>query len=139
MILDLGYRELIDGDCRIRLSQLECAFIEALSRSPSGLSNKALMQSMWRGDKPDCARTVSSALMGRIHKKLDKAGQRPLISSIYGFGYRLERPVDILTAGIGPVVIPGDLRAVLESLLYSHPDRVSADRVLACIVGVRVG
>jgi DNA-binding winged helix-turn-helix (wHTH) protein len=135
MILDLDARELIEGDCHIRLSRLECAFIEALAHSPSGLNYDALMQSMWRGDEPDSAESGIGVVAHRVRQKLVKAGWRPLIGNLYGFGYRLALPVDIRTAGIASVVIPGGLRAMLESLLYSHPDRVRADRVLACVVG----
>jgi DNA-binding winged helix-turn-helix (wHTH) protein len=139
MILDIDTRELIDGGCHIRLSRLECALIEALARSPSGLSNVALVRFLWNGDAPDSARTIPSALIGRINKKLTEAGRCPLIINRYGLGYRLTAAVDIRVAGIALVVIPGHLRPVLESLLYSHPDRVSADRVLASIVGLSVG
>lgn len=127
MILDIDARLLIDGDKTMRVTRSECAFLEAIADGAPATMNR-LISAVWGNEETDSSDVGIRTIVFKLRKKLP-------IHVVWGTGYRLPFPLMIRRAGPAPITIPAEHRAALERLLYSHPDHVAADRVLASMVG----
>ena len=134
MILDTFTRTLIDGDRCACLSRLQCAIVEALARAGGGLKTNELISRVWGDDEPDNAISSLWVHVNGARERIIKAGIKPVILTVWGSGYKLAVEVEVRGSAT-PVVIPHEHRADLERLLFSHPDKMLAGRVLAAFVG----
>jgi DNA-binding winged helix-turn-helix (wHTH) protein len=132
-ILDLDARELIEGDCHIRLTGRQCAVLDTLAHCPGTVRHETLIRAAYRGDAPACAASVIGQAIHFLRCDMIRCGLPVLVKTVYGLGYALHRPIEVRTALPAPVVIPGDLRGTLESLLRTHPDWTMAQPVLAAL------
>lgn len=127
MILDVDARVLIDGEKVTKLTKREVTFLEAISDANT-VSYCKLIGIFWPDNEPDYAKKMLEILACKLRRALP-------IGNVWATGYRLGEPLEIRRSGPGPILIPNEHRAILERLLYSHPDRAAADRVLASMVG----
>lgn len=87
--LDTWKREAsIDGE-PIDLTARELAILETLMRSAGGVvSRETLLERAW-GEREEPMSNTIDVLVARIRKKIDRAGERSLIETLRGQGYRL--------------------------------------------------
>lgn len=85
-MLDVGARELVIGDARIRLTKLEFAVMQYLGeREGKAVSREALIHDVW-GHKYDVGSNVVDAVIKSLRKKL--GAKSDLIETIPGYGYK---------------------------------------------------
>jgi hypothetical protein len=132
MILNIPNRELIEGDVTVLLTPKEVQVLHALSRGGYVPTQRLVFVVYGDGDAVNAELNVQIVIC-RLRKKLNAIGWTGLIISDYG-RYTLSRTIKAVTP-VDPIVIPGVFRGTLETLLYSHPNRAAADRVLASFVG----
>jgi OmpR-family two-component system manganese-sensing response regulator len=87
--LDLQNQIAYRGGRSIDLSEKECQLLECFMRHPNQLlTHDQIYQNIWgEGEKP-----TSNALAAQIRllrRKIEAKGEAPLISTVYGKGYRL--------------------------------------------------
>ena len=87
--LDLHNQIAYRGGRSIDLSEKECQLLECFMRHPNQLlTHDQIYQDIWgEGEKP-----TSNALAAQIRllrRKIEAKGEAPLISTVYGKGYRL--------------------------------------------------
>lgn len=87
--LDLQNQIAYRGGRSIDLSEKECQLLECFMRQPNQLlTHNQIYQNIWgEGEKP-----TSNALAAQIRllrRKIEAKGEAPLISTVYGKGYRL--------------------------------------------------
>lgn len=75
----------------IELSEKECQLLEYFMRQPNQLlTHEQIYQHVWsEGDKP--ASNALAAQIRLLRRKIEAKGEAPLISTVYGKGYRLGR------------------------------------------------
>lgn len=92
--LDTGTRTARRGQRSISLTAKEYAVLEVLMRHPGQvLTREHLSQHAW-DDNYDPFSNVIDVYIGRLRRKVDQAGESPLVETIRGAGYRLTASVD---------------------------------------------
>jgi two-component system copper resistance phosphate regulon response regulator CusR len=88
--LDAATRQVRRGDREISLSNREYALLEFLMRSPGRVFTRGqLLDHVW-DDNFDPIGNAVDVLVGRVRRKLDPDGDRPLIHTVRGAGYVLK-------------------------------------------------
>lgn len=73
----------------IRLTAREYAFLEYMMRHPNSVqSRKQILDHVW-DDNFDPVGNAVDVLVGRVRRKVDAGGERPLIHTVRGMGYLL--------------------------------------------------
>jgi DNA-binding winged helix-turn-helix (wHTH) protein len=134
MILDMDRRELIDGDKWCRLTPRQADIVELLA-SGAPASYGSLIGSLWPDDDPINPEGMLKTMVSTIRHRVRIAGVALCVVNRWGFGYRLDSPIEVRRAGVQPIFIRPEHRKTLERLLSTHPDHAAADRVLASFVG----
>jgi len=89
--LDLITREVKRGDRSIELSQREFALLEYLMRSPGRVfSRSQISEHVWRIHF-DTGTNMVDVGMSRLRKKIEAPGEKKLIETFRGVGYRLRQ------------------------------------------------
>ena len=87
--VDTSSRAVQRAGKRIKLTAREYALLEYLMRNPRRVISRALiLEHVW-DDNFDPVGNVVDVLVGRVRRKVDVAGARPLIHTLRGAGYRL--------------------------------------------------
>ena len=87
-------REALRAGRRIVLTAREYALLEYLLRNPGRVVTRAqILDHVW-DDNFDPVGNVVDVLVGRVRRKVDLPGLRPLIHTLRGAGYRLSEDAD---------------------------------------------
>lgn len=90
--LDLAARRVVRAGRLLRLTNKELALLELLMRHVGRpVSRVLLWEHAWEGSF-EVNSNVLDVHMGRLRRKIDAAGKIPLIETVYGIGYKMERP-----------------------------------------------
>lgn len=95
--LDLHAREAHRGERRIQLNVREFLLLERLARRPQAVVTRAmLLECAWdyNFEPPD---NLIDQHMHRLRKKVDAAGESPLIHTVRGVGYWIGSDADVPT------------------------------------------
>lgn len=134
MILDMDRWEIRDGDCRVLLTRTEATVVQAVAHS--GVAKyDTIISDVWGWDEPLSARRTINVHVCNVRRKLRVAGLPELIKTVWAVGLTISTPIVVETSESAPIMVPARFRAVLEKLLYTHPDHATANRVLSLIVG----
>lgn len=135
VILDITCRELVEDGKTVRVTKRELDLLSALAKSSGCAPYDFLIAALWDIElEPEDAFNTMKVHVSKLRSKIRAGGMNPLIVTVFGRGLRLTRPVLIKDA-VPDLIVPNKYRAELESLLYSHPNRAAADRVLASLLG----
>ncbi len=92
--VDLLSRRVRRGERQIELSSREFALLEYFMRHPGQvLSRQQILSAIW-DYAFDPGSNVVDVYVGYLRRKLDRRGERSLISTVRGAGYRFEPPAD---------------------------------------------
>jgi DNA-binding response OmpR family regulator len=87
--LDTARRLASRGQREIRLTAREYAFLEYMMRHPNSIRSRSqILDHVW-DDNFDPVANAVDVLVGRVRRKVDAAGERPLIHTVRGMGYLL--------------------------------------------------
>ncbi|HEY9733910.1 MAG TPA: response regulator transcription factor [Drouetiella sp.] len=90
LVMNLDTRQLFKNSVEVHLLPKEYALLEFFMRHPNKVfSSDALLQRVWSTDSTAAPDTVKVTIM-RIRQKLELDSEEPLITTIRGFGYRLD-------------------------------------------------
>ncbi|ELO1772560.1 response regulator transcription factor [Vibrio fluvialis] len=88
--LDLAQRKVMRAGQEIKLSPIAIKILELLMREyPSGVSREKIALNVWGDEQPD-----SNSLkvhMFNLRKQIDKEGLEPLIHTLPGYGFAIQR------------------------------------------------
>ncbi len=103
--LDLYKQQVRRGNRLIRLTRREFSLLEFMLRQRGRvLSRATIFEHVW-ASQSECQSNVVDAYIRLLRKKIDAAGEEPIIHTVIGMGYTLRPPADL-----GPVFdqsIPG--------------------------------
>lgn len=89
LVLDPATRAAARAGRPIRLTTREFALLEYLLRNPNRIVSRAqILEHVW-DDHFDPVANAVDVLVGRVRRKVDAAGRRPLIHTVRGAGYLL--------------------------------------------------
>lgn len=92
LVLEPGTYRVMRAGKDIRLLPKEFALLEFLMRHPNVVfSAEALIDRVWSSDSDASPDTVRTNIK-RLRQKIDTEGQRPMIATVHGVGYKLEVP-----------------------------------------------
>ena len=87
--VDTGAQTVRRAGRRLRLTQREYALLEYFLRNPGRILTRAqILEHVW-DDNFDPVANAVDVLVGRVRRKVDQPGMRPLIHTTRGAGYRL--------------------------------------------------
>ena len=130
MLLNKFSRVLIHDSLAARVSPFHARLIEALaSVYPTPRMPEVLYSVLWPDRDVDCGNNFNCQLH-KLRALISGAGLPPLIWTRHML-VGLEMPVDVI--GSQPDIIPSDLGPLLRELLWSHPDKRGADRILSVL------
>jgi DNA-binding response OmpR family regulator len=87
--LDLLTKYAHRGNRRIELAPREWALLEFLMRHPSQvLSREQILSHVW-GHDSDTSSNIVDVYVGYLRRKLNRDGERPLLATVRGAGYRM--------------------------------------------------
>ena len=131
MLLNKFSRILIHDGLKVRVTPFHVRLIEALaSVYPSPRMPETLFGALWPdADGIDCDNTFGVQVC-KLRRLIADAGLPPLIWTRHML-IGLEMPVDMI--GEQPDIIPSDLGPLLRELLWSHPNKRGADRILSVL------
>lgn len=90
LVLDLGRREVRRGDQVIELTAKEFALLEFLMRNAGlVLSRDRILENVWGFDSEATPGSVD-IYVHFLRRKLDRPGEKSLIKSVRGVGYKIE-------------------------------------------------
>ena len=90
--IDLLSRRVWRGEERVELSSREFALLEYFMRHPGQLlSRQQILSAIWEYDF-DPGSNVVDVYVRHLRNKIDRPGQRSLIETVRGAGYRFEPP-----------------------------------------------
>jgi DNA-binding response OmpR family regulator len=92
--LDTATRIARRGAREIPLTTKEFAVLEVLMRHPGEVVTRERISRHAWDDNFDPASNVIDVYVGRLRRKVDADGERPLVETVRGAGYRLGEPVD---------------------------------------------
>ncbi|EPZ5900697.1 response regulator transcription factor [Vibrio fluvialis] len=88
--LDMAQRKVTRAGQEIKLSPIAIKILELLMREyPSGVSREKIVLNVWGDEQPD-----SNSLkvhMFNLRKQIDKVGLEPLIHTLPGYGFAIQR------------------------------------------------
>ncbi len=87
--IDLAARRAQRGGRVIELTAKEFALLECFALHPDEVLDRAMITAHVWDDNHDPFTNVLDVLIGRLRRKLDGVGERPLIHTVRGAGYRL--------------------------------------------------
>lgn len=133
MILDIQNGCMTHGNLQALLNRQQTRVIELLVAAKGGaIGIDDLAAGLELPADNEMPNEHVRVLVFHIRAKLRKAGFPNLIYTRWGHGYLLLEPIEV-RGQMPPVLIPGKLRATLEALLHSHPNRRSADLILTAM------
>lgn len=88
--IDTASREIRRGERHIELTTREYELLEFMARNPRRVLSRDLLLSRVWGDDSGVETNVVDVYVGYLRKKLDAAGEEPLIHTIRGAGYALK-------------------------------------------------
>jgi two-component system response regulator MprA len=109
--LDPGLRKVTRGDREIRLSSTEFHLLHLLMRRAGHeVTRQNLLQDVW-GSQPGSDSNLVDVYVNYLRKKVEFTGEKKLIHTVRGVGYRLgrEAPMRKTASDIGPIA-PGQAR-----------------------------
>jgi DNA-binding response OmpR family regulator len=90
VVIDTNEYRCTKAGKEIHLLPKEFRLLEFLVRHPNQVfSAEDLLSSVWESDTPALLDTVRGHIK-RLRKKLDSPGERSMISTVYGLGYKIE-------------------------------------------------
>ena len=90
LVIDLPTKKVIKGGVPVHLAPKEFALFEFLLNNRDQIfSHEELLARLWGQNEVKSDDTVRGHIK-RLRRKLDESGMRSIISSLYGFGYKLE-------------------------------------------------
>jgi len=87
--IDTANREIARGERRIELTAREYDLIEFMARNPRRVLSRSLLLSRVWGHESGVQANVVEVYVGYLRKKLEAAGEVPLIRTVRGVGYAL--------------------------------------------------
>lgn len=87
--IDLRTRAVRRAGREIVLTAKEFALLDALARRPGEVLDRAAIAARVWDENHDPFTNVLDVLIGRLRRKIDGDGERPLIQTVRGAGYRL--------------------------------------------------
>jgi DNA-binding response OmpR family regulator len=89
LVMDPGKRRLSRGDEKIELSPREFDVLQVFMKEPGRtFSRDEICERIWEREHEYDTRTVEIFIM-RLRRKLDRAGQESVISTVRGVGYKM--------------------------------------------------
>ena len=89
LVLDTGAHEATRGERRLHLTRTEFLLLQKLLQSSGqAVSRKALIDNVWGYDR-EIENNTLDAFIRLLRQKVDASGDRPLIHTVRGFGYRV--------------------------------------------------
>jgi two-component system copper resistance phosphate regulon response regulator CusR len=89
LTLDPATRVAMRGEMEIELTAREFALLEYFLRNPRrALSRSDILEHVWDDNFEPVANAVD-VLVGRVRRKIDRAGSVPLLHTVRGVGYAL--------------------------------------------------
>jgi DNA-binding response OmpR family regulator len=89
LVLDTGTHEAARGQRRLHLTRTEFLLLQKLlQNSGQAVSRKVLIDNVWGYDR-DIENNTLDAFIRLLRQKVDAAGEKPLIHTVRGFGYRV--------------------------------------------------
>lgn len=131
MILDVDARLLCAGAAKIPLSHRECRILEILARGSVVHWDNVIIAFYQGEEEPQDARNVIKVTLHRLKKKAGTVGIDCPVICRWGTGLSAREPIEVRKTC---AVVTSSQVKPLADLLYSHPDRAAADRVLASLV-----
>ncbi|MDW7739805.1 MAG: response regulator transcription factor [Bacillota bacterium] len=90
MIINPGQRKVTIGGIDTALTSKEFDLLMLMARSPNySFSRKALLENIWGYDYEGDERAVDDTIK-RIRKKIREKGAQPELTTVWGYGYRLD-------------------------------------------------
>jgi DNA-binding response OmpR family regulator len=87
--VDTASREVRRGDRRIELTAREYELLEFMARNPRRVLSRGLLLSRVWGQEKGVETNVVDVYVGYVRRKVDAAGEKPLIRTVRGAGYAL--------------------------------------------------
>jgi len=92
LVMDLQTREVCRGERKIDLTAKEHAILEYFLRRPNAVVTRTMLgESVWDYEF-DGISNIIDVYVRRIRRKIDEDGQKSLIQTLRGAGYRLRLP-----------------------------------------------
>jgi DNA-binding response OmpR family regulator len=88
-VLDHAAERLLADGVEVRLSPTEHRLLALLARAPRVWSREEIRERLGDGDRDTADRTVDVHVRN-LRKKLTLPGERPLVATVFGRGYRLD-------------------------------------------------
>lgn len=89
LVYDLATRRVARGEREITLTAREHAFLEYLMRNTGRVLTRAMFESALWDRSGETGSNVVDVYVRRLRVKIDADGERPLIETVRGIGYRL--------------------------------------------------
>jgi len=87
--VDTASREVRRGERRIELTAREYELLEFMARNPRRVLSRSLLLSRVWGQESGVETNVVDVYVGYVRRKVDAAGETPLIRTVRGAGYAL--------------------------------------------------
>jgi DNA-binding response OmpR family regulator len=87
--VDTASREVRRGERRIELTAREYELLEFMARNPRRVLSRSLLLSRVWGQETGVETNVVDVYVGYVRRKVDAAGETPLIRTVRGAGYAL--------------------------------------------------
>ena len=87
--VDTASREVRRGERRIELTAREYELLEFMARNPRRVLSRGLLLSRVWGQETGVETNVVDVYVGYVRRKVDAAGEKPLIRTVRGAGYAL--------------------------------------------------
>jgi DNA-binding response OmpR family regulator len=87
--VDTASREVRRGERRIELTAREYELLEFMARNPRRVLSRGLLLSRVWGQETGVETNVVDVYVGYVRRKVDTAGETPLIRTVRGAGYAL--------------------------------------------------
>jgi len=87
--VDTASREVRRGERRIELTAREYELLEFMARNPRRVLSRSLLLSRVWGQEAGVETNVVDVYVGYVRRKVDAAGETPLIRTVRGAGYAL--------------------------------------------------
>lgn len=130
--LDADRRMLVSGSVAVRFTPKETMMVHVLA-SGRVVPLNDIISAVWRGNDSEWARIAMQVVIHKIRKKTIASGLGPVIANVRGRGFYALEPI-IVVQSKPDWVVPGAMCKILEELLWSHPDKAKAERLLASMV-----
>lgn len=90
--LDLASRRVARGEREIELTARELAFLEYFMRNAGRVLTRPMIETALWERTSETTSNVVDVYVRRLRVKIDAPGEQPLLQTVRGLGYRMERP-----------------------------------------------